>query len=88
MTISSWQYTVTTNAQCVFGPDEDGAHVNVRVMGSVMVYFGGMGVTSEDGLGVENDDGVIVLFLGPGECLYAICEEDTSKIGVLASLNE
>ena len=88
MAISSWQYTVTTNAQCVFGPDDDGAHVEVRVMGSNAVYFGGMGVTSENGFEIENDDGVVSLFIGPGECLYAICEEDTSKVCVLASLNE
>lgn len=88
MAISCNQVIVTTEATLIFGPDLDGAHVDVKVMGEDTVYIGGADVTSENGLEIENTDGILDIFAGPGELLYAICEEDTAKVAVLATLNQ
>jgi len=59
----------------------------IRVMGNDTIYVGNENVTSENGMELENDDGVIGFILGPGEILYGVTEEDTGKVCVVITLS-
>ena len=86
MGITGEKVTVTTNASCIFGPDDDGCHVHIKG-GDDSVYLGAMGVTVEDGYKHDEDE-ILELNLGPNECIFAICEADTVDIYIFATLNE
>jgi len=88
MAITSNQVTITTSPTPINNQDPDGTYMYIKVMGNDTIYLGGASVTSETGLEIENDDGIVQIFLGPAEILYGVTEEETGKVCYVMTLKQ
>lgn len=84
MAIGNNQVTVTTSATLLHAADEDGA--NLYVKSEDAIYLGNGDVNINNGYLLDADANFGV-FVGPGEQLYGIVEEGTTKVYVLMTLN-
>lgn len=88
MAITSNQVTVTTSPTPINNVDPDGTYIYMKVMGDDTIYLGDENVTSETGLEVEADVGMMGFFLGPNEILYGTVKENTGKVCYIMTLNQ
>ena len=81
------QVEVGTEATVIVTADVDGQNVTIKNIDDAEVYLGNSDVTTENGFSLEKDE-IIDLFLGPGEEIYGVVDDNTGTACYLATLNE
>ena len=88
MSIGNDQVTIGVTATVIIANDVDGQSVVIRNMASNnSMFIGKSGVTISNGYELVKDSS-IELFLGPGEEIYGVVEEDTEEACYIATMNQ
>lgn len=88
MAVGHGQVIVTTSATLVVAPDHDGQQVFIKIIGTNDCYVGNGDVSTENGFELEAGEAALSMFLGPGEPLYGIVEQDDAVVCYLATMNQ
>jgi hypothetical protein len=87
MAIGNDQITVGVTATAIITDDYDGQHVIIKNGTDTVCYLGDSDVSISNGFPLGEDE-KIELFLGPGEEIYGIVEEDPATVSFIASMNQ
>ncbi len=88
MAVGHDQVTVTTSSTLIISADLDGQQVFVKIIGTNDCYVGNGDVSTENGFELEAGEAALSIFLGPGEPLYGIVEQDDAIVCYLATMNQ